>query len=99
MVWEHLNSEPVLTRHRNFNEDFMDGVEVVVHLANIANDPSVDLDPVLSWEVNVGAMNLAEVSVRHGVRKFIYASSGFKMLTKSMSRWPLCLYPYTIKRR
>ena len=62
---------------RNFNEDFMDGVEVVVHLANIANDPSVDLDPVLSWEVNVlCAMNLAEVSVRHGVRKFIYASSG-----------------------
>ena len=50
----------------------MDGVEVVVHLANIANDPPVDLDPVLSWEVNVlCAMNLAEVSVRHGVRKFI----------------------------
>ncbi|MDC0997283.1 NAD-dependent epimerase/dehydratase family protein [Candidatus Pelagibacter sp.] len=29
----------------------------VIHLANIANDPSVELDQVLSWEVNVLAYN------------------------------------------
>ena len=28
-------------------------VDTVVHLANIANDPSVELNPALSWEVNV----------------------------------------------
>ena len=26
--------------------------EVVIHLANIANDPGVELNPSLSWEVN-----------------------------------------------
>ena len=62
---------------RDFNENLMSGVDVVFHLANIANDPSVDLDPVLSWEVNVlCAMKLVESAVRYGVRRFIYASSG-----------------------
>lgn len=28
----------------------LEGVESVIHLANIANDPSVDLNPVLSWK-------------------------------------------------
>lgn len=52
-------------------------VEVIVHLANIANDPSVELNPVLSWEVNVLAtMQLADRAVREGVRQFVYASSG-----------------------
>lgn len=53
------------------------GVDAVIHLANIANDPSVELNPVLSWEVNVLAtMQLADQAVRHGVRQFIFASSG-----------------------
>lgn len=55
----------------------MAGVDAVVHLANIANDPCSDLDPRLSWEVNVLAtMGLAEAAIRHGVKQFIYASSG-----------------------
>jgi nucleoside-diphosphate-sugar epimerase len=53
------------------------GVEAVVHLANIANDPGVELNPTLSWEVNVLAtQQLADRAVRAGVRQFIYASSG-----------------------
>jgi hypothetical protein len=31
----------------------LDGVEAILHLANIANDPAVELNPELSWEVNV----------------------------------------------
>ena len=46
-------------------------------MANIANDPSVELDQTLSWEVNVlAAKNLIEKSIKAGVKKFIYASSG-----------------------
>jgi nucleoside-diphosphate-sugar epimerase len=53
------------------------GVEVVIHLANIANDPGVEMSPVLSWEVNVLAtQQLADRAVRAGVRQFIFASSG-----------------------
>ena len=55
----------------------LDGVDTVLHLANIANDPAVELNPELSWEVNVLAgQQLADLAVRAGVRQFVYASSG-----------------------
>jgi nucleoside-diphosphate-sugar epimerase len=45
------------------------GVEAVIHLANIANDPGVELNPTLSWEVNVLAtQQLADRAVRAGVK-------------------------------
>ena len=62
---------------RNLDEKYFEGIETVIHLANIANDPGVDLNPVLSWEVNVLAtQKLVEHSVKMGVNQFIYASSG-----------------------
>jgi nucleoside-diphosphate-sugar epimerase len=62
---------------REMDPSLLEGVEAIFHLANIANDPSVDLDPTLSWEVNVlAAMQLAEGAVRAGVKRFVYASSG-----------------------
>jgi nucleoside-diphosphate-sugar epimerase len=55
----------------------LNGADAVIHLANIANDPGVELNPTLSWEVNVLAtQQLADRAVRAGVRQFIYASSG-----------------------
>ena len=55
----------------------LDGVDTVLHLANIANDPAVELNPELSWEVNVlASQQLADLAVRAGVQQFIYASSG-----------------------
>ncbi len=51
--------------------------EVVVHLANIANDPSVDLNPELSWEVNaLATLQLLHWAKEASVKDFIYASSG-----------------------
>ena len=63
---------------RNLSGEFIDkDTYAVIHLANIANDPSVELDQTLSWEVNVlAAKNLIEKSIKAGVKKFIYASSG-----------------------
>lgn len=63
---------------RNLSGEFIDkNTYAVIHLANIANDPSVELDQTLSWEVNVlAAKNLIEKSINAGVKKFIYASSG-----------------------
>lgn len=55
----------------------MDGVNVVIHLANVANDPCSDLNPKLSWEVNaLATMGLVERAIACGVPQFIYASSG-----------------------
>lgn len=54
----------------------LDGIESVIHLAGIANDPCGELDAKLTWEVNVLAtMRLAEACNAAGVGRFIFASS------------------------
>jgi len=51
--------------------------DVVVHLANVANDPSVELNESLSWEINaLGTFKILEWAKKSGVKKFVYASSG-----------------------
>ena len=66
----------------------LSGFDAVIHLAAVANDPSGDLDPKLTWEVNaLATMRLAEASVKAGVKQFIYAalevSTESRMLRKS----------------
>ena len=62
---------------RNADDIQMQGVDVVIHLANVANDPCSDLNPKLSWEVNaLATMGLVERAIACGVPQFIYASSG-----------------------
>jgi len=53
-------------------------IDAVIHLANIANDPSVELMPTFSWETNVlHTAQLLDLCKKSGsVKKFIYASSG-----------------------
>lgn len=79
------------------------GVEAVVHLANIANDPAVELNPILSWEVNVlASQQLADKACRSGVKQFIYASSGSvygvkdePKVTEDLSLVPISVYNKT----
>jgi nucleoside-diphosphate-sugar epimerase len=53
------------------------GIDTIIHLASIANDPCGDLDPKLTWEVSaLATMRLADNARRRGVKRFIYASSG-----------------------
>jgi len=55
----------------------MEGIDAVIHLANIANDPCGDLDAKLVWEVNaLATMGLVEKSIKNNVKQFVYASSG-----------------------
>ena len=53
------------------------GVDAIIHLASIANDPCGDLNPKLTWEVSaLATMQLADKAVRAGIKHFVYASSG-----------------------
>jgi len=46
----------------------LDGVEAIIHLSSVANDPCGDLDPKLTWEVScLATMQLADRAVRRGV--------------------------------
>ncbi len=52
------------------------GVEAVIHLACISNDPSFELDPSLSKSVNYDCFEPMVVQAkRAGVKRFIYAST------------------------
>jgi nucleoside-diphosphate-sugar epimerase len=55
----------------------LSGFDTIFHLANIANDPAVELNPYASWDVNVLAtMRLADRAARQGVKQIVFASSG-----------------------
>lgn len=55
----------------------LEGVDAIIHLASIANDPCGDLNPKLTWEVSaLATMQLADKAKRCGIKHFIYASSG-----------------------
>lgn len=74
---DHNNLKVVKGDIRDTDQIPMEGVEAVIHLANIANDPCGELNSKLSWEVNVLAtMGLVEKAISCGVKQFIYASSG-----------------------
>lgn len=52
------------------------GVDAVIHLACISNDPSFELDPTLGKSINYDAfMPLVDMARDSGVSRFIYASS------------------------
>jgi nucleoside-diphosphate-sugar epimerase len=55
----------------------LEGVDAIIHLSSVANDPCGDLNPKLTWEVScLATMQLADKAARLGINRFIYASSG-----------------------
>jgi len=73
----HDNLSVIKGDVRNIDTVPLDGVDSIIHLASIANDPCGDLDPKLTWEVSaLATMQLADKAKRVGVKQFIYASSG-----------------------
>jgi len=74
---EHKNLSIIQGDIRNIDAVPMAGIDAIIHLANIANDPCGDLNAKLSWEVNVLAtMGLVEKAIAHNVKQFILSSSG-----------------------
>ncbi|MDX8414494.1 MAG: SDR family oxidoreductase [Mariprofundales bacterium] len=73
----HANLTCLKQDIRNIEDITLNGIDAIIHLASIANDPCGDLDPKLTWEVSaLAAMQLADKAARSGVQQFIYASSG-----------------------
>ena len=103
----HLKKHPNLKLYkqdiRNVKDNIFKNIKTVVHLANIPNDPSVELNQNLSWEVNVLATKkIIETSVKNGVKQFIYASSGSvygikkeKKVTENLLPVPISTYNKT----
>ena len=61
---------------RDISENDVDQIDVVIHLAGLANDPLGDFDPNLTEEINYqSTIKLAEICKKKKVERFIYASS------------------------
>ena len=74
---KHPNLENIKGDIRDLSDFKFNGIDSIIHLANVANDPAVDLNPNLSWEINVLAgYQFIDKAIRGGVKQFIYASSG-----------------------
>ena len=74
---DHPNLEKYTMDIRNITFDLFNDIDVVIHLANIANDPAVELNPLLSWEVNVlSSYKIANFAKKSNVKSIIFASSG-----------------------
>jgi nucleoside-diphosphate-sugar epimerase len=100
---EHPNLINIKGDIRNIESINLEKIDTILHLANIANDPAVELNPTLSWEVNVlAAQQLADKAIRNGVKHFVYASSGSvygvkdePQVTEDLSLVPISVYNKT----
>lgn len=73
----HANLSVVRGDVRDIDRISLDGIDSVIHLSSVANDPCGDLDPKLTWEISaLATMQLADKAARSGIERFIYASSG-----------------------
>jgi len=51
--------------------------DTIIHLASIANDPSADLSPELSWEIGcLGTLKVINWAISNNIENFLLASSG-----------------------
>ena len=88
---------------RNIKKYSLRSYNSVIHLANIANDPGVELNQALSWEVNVlGTHMLIEKAIHDKVKQFIFSSSGSvygikkeKRVTENLELIPISIYNKT----
>jgi nucleoside-diphosphate-sugar epimerase len=75
-VLEHPRFTLVQKDIRHLTKDDMAGVDAVVDLAGLSNDPACDLDAHLTEEVNQrGGLNVAQCARQAGVPRFVYSSS------------------------
>ena len=61
---------------RQVESEDLKGVDAVVHMAELSNDPAGQLAPTITYDINhKGSVYLAELARKAGVKRFIYMSS------------------------
>lgn len=94
------NLEIITEDVRYCPEDIFRGVYAVIDLAGLSNDPSAELDPSLTEEINEkGPVRIATLAKNSGVARYVFASScsvyghGAKTrLTEMSALAPVSLY-------
>jgi len=94
------NFELIQDDIRFFNEKVLRGVDTVIDLAGISNDPSCDLEPRATTDINHrGCVRVAKLAKKMGVERYIFASScsvfgdaKSEKLTEDAPTYPVSLY-------
>jgi len=61
---------------RDVDASDFEGIDAVIHLAGLSNDPLGDLNPELTYEINHRAsVHLAKLAKSQGVNRFVFSSS------------------------
>ena len=61
---------------RNISLEDLKGIDGVIHLAGLSNDPLGELNPQLTHEINfISSVKLAKLSKKAGVKRFLFSSS------------------------
>lgn len=61
---------------RHITIEDLQGVEAIVHMAELSNDPTGQLSPTITYDINhVGSLRLAQLAKQAGIRRFVYMSS------------------------
>jgi nucleoside-diphosphate-sugar epimerase len=61
---------------RNVPADAFDGVDGVINLSGLSNDPTAEFDPQANWEMNaIATETLALACLDHGIDRYVFASS------------------------
>ena len=61
---------------RDITREDLAGIDMIIHLAGLSNDPLGEFSPMLTEDINyIGTMQLAEMAKDVGVSRFVYASS------------------------
>ena len=61
---------------RNITHEDLEGIEAIVHMAELSNDPTGQLSPTITYDINhKGSVRLATIAKEAGVRRFVYMSS------------------------
>ena len=72
----NLNFKQIIKDIRDISVMDLDGIEAVIHLAGLSNDPLGELAPGITEEINYdAAIRMAKLSKEVGIKRFVYASS------------------------
>ena len=72
----HQIKKQILMDLRDVSENEIEGVEAIIHLASLSNDPLGEFNPNLTDQINNHCtVKLGEIAKKVGVKRFIYAST------------------------
>jgi len=73
---DRTDLKQILKDIRDVSIEDVTGIDAIIHLAALSNDPLGELSPGLTEEINLmGTLKIAELAKKAGVKRFIYSSS------------------------